>query len=450
MSKHRLLGYNQRLPDAWVEPIQEFISTYVSPNFKLTLASATSVQVTAAADNDQVAIGISGKWRYNVATVNRSHPGGAAAIYDVWVVTTDNSYTGTTPETDNTVYTFDLRIVAHSATPVTGAGATFWGRKIGELTWDGAAITSIKQTTGGSGSGGGYGAGIILDFEGPEANIPPDTCVADGRYLDNVTEAEHFARVGNTWNTFGGLPAPPAGKHRVADLRGRGTVGKGDMGTGGATTPTATGARIQRAGITTLGTLMGVEYHPLVLAEIPLHGHGGTTGTEGSHTHTGTTGAGSAHSHAATGLTFVGTSGTTGTGSAHSHGVGSFTLPSHKHRINDAGESLLYRVPNGIGPSSGNDTNWSNAALTSTALTDVPEGTLPLITGTSATEAAHTHSFTPVGTLSGTTATESAHTHGFTTGAGSSHQHSITAEGGGGSHENVHPVAVVNKVVTLR
>jgi hypothetical protein len=442
LSKHRLLGYGQRLPDAFVEPIQEFISTFVSPNLSLSLLNSTTVQIVAGSDNDQVCIGISGKWRYNVVTINRAHPGGAAGTYDVWVVTTDNSYAGV-PEVDSTVYAFDLRIVTSGSSPVTGAGATFWGRKIGQLTWDGASITSITQNVGGSGGGTGYGAGIILDFEGPEANIPPNTCVADGRYLDNVANPEHFARVGNTWNNFRGLATPPAGKHRVIDLRGLHTVGLGNMGTGNASTPTVIGG-ILRSGINTLTTFMGEEFHTLLTAEIPAHQHGGSTGAEAAHTHSGTTAAGTAHSHAATGLTFTGTGGTTaGQSVDHTHsGTTGGQSADHTHQIQ----------ANATGPNSGSDGVVQDTGRT--ADHTVPTGgvsndhTHSFTSG--GVSVGHTHTFTPAGTLGGTTATESAHTHTFTTGAGTSHLHSISLEGGGGSHENVPPVGVVVKVVTLR
>lgn len=481
------MAYGDRLPLALVNPIQDFVSTYVSPNFVLSLANSTTVQIVAGVDNAVVAAGISGKWRFISATINRAHPGGVAGVYDVWVVAFDNSFAGV-PEVDSTVYDFQLRIVTSGGSPVTGSGATTFGRKVGEVTWDGAAITAIKQTVNSVFTG--YGAGIILDFEGPEANIPLNTCVADGRYLDNVTEAAHFAVVGNQWNNFRGLASPPAGKHRVIDLRRINTVGLGNMGTGNASTPTVIGG-IARSGINTLGTFMGEEFHTLITAEMPNHAHSGSTGAEAAHTHTGTTSGGSAHSHAATGLTFTGSGGTTSAGSAHAHAATGLTFTGnsvtssnvsadHTHSGTTNGESVSHTHDAGsltVGgaspfgnPTGGSGVVWGNSSSPVTGDTGpnsvdhthsfttggisanhthtvTATGT---IGGSTANESAHTHTFTPAGTLGGTTATESAHTHTFTTSAGSSHLHAISAEGGGGSHENVPPVGVVVKVVTLR
>jgi hypothetical protein len=80
----------------------------------------------------------------------------------------------------------------------------------------------------------------------------------------------------------------------------------------------------------------------------------------------------------------------------------------------------------------------------------------------------HTHSYTvfkgsdPNGPLTGastggegtgasTSDRSAAHVHAFSTGGVSAnHYHAITSEGGGGAHETVHPVAVVNSYITTR
>lgn len=440
MTEHRPLAYGDRLPVAFVNPIQDFISTYVSPNFVLSLANSTTVQIVAGVDNAIVAAGISGKWRFISATINRAHPGGGAGIYDVWIVAFDNSFAGV-PEVDSTVYDFQLRIVASGGSPVTGSGATTFGRKIGEITWDGAAITAIKQTV--NSVFAGYGAGIILDFEGPEANIPLNTCVADGRYLDNVAEAEHFAKVGNTWNNFRGLASPPAGKHRVIDLRGIDTVGLGNMGTGNASTPTVIGG-IARSGINTLATFMGEEFHTLLIAEIPSHNHSGVTGSESSHTHSGTTSSGSAHSHTATGLTFTGNSVTSsGESATHIHNDA-----GHQHSGTTNGPDLNVWVRDFLSTFNiaGVTANADEAVQTHVHTFTTDTG----FAGISSNIGGHTHTTTATGTIGGSTASESAHTHTITTGGGTAHTHTISSQGGGGSHENVPPVGVCVKVVTLR
>lgn len=142
MTKHRDLEYGDPLPVAYVDPIQEFISTYASPNFIATLQSPTTIQVVAGTDNDQVAVAINGRWRYNVATVQAAHPGGPAGSYDVYVTGSDNSYAGS-PEVDSTVYAFGLQIKATGQVP-----STVLKRKVGTVTWDGSQITKIRLTVG--------------------------------------------------------------------------------------------------------------------------------------------------------------------------------------------------------------------------------------------------------------------------------------------------------------
>lgn len=243
----------------------------------------------------------------------------------------------------------------------------------------------------------GYGAGIILDFAGPAANAPAFTVPCDGGAYTTTSQPALFARIGNTWNTFGGLPAPAGGSFRVPDLRGRGTIGLANM-SGGAP-PTLTGASITRAAASTLASLFGEEFHTLTVAEMPSHNHGGVTGTNSvDHTHTGTTGTESAdHIH----------SGNTGGDSV-----------DHQH---------VYTEPDTTGAGNGS----------SDSLTVAGPGAY-----TSGVTAFHTHAFSTGGR-------SAAHTHSFTSsGASVTHTHSVSSQGGGGAAENTHPVAVVNKVIT--
>lgn len=149
MTKHRNLDYGDRFPEAVGDALMEFISSYAGPNFKVTQANSTTLQIVAGADNDQVAVAINGRWRYIAATINASHPGGGAATYDVYVTGSDNVFTptgnppGLPPETDTTVYAFALAIRAAGSPP-----ATALYRKIGTCAWDGAAITDYAITVG--------------------------------------------------------------------------------------------------------------------------------------------------------------------------------------------------------------------------------------------------------------------------------------------------------------
>lgn len=474
-NRHRQLNYGTPLPQDWLDAIQDYIGSLLV-NFRLLIiANGTALQVPGGPGNDYVGVGIQGRWRFNQADVQGAHPGGAAGTYDVYVTASDNSFTagGPSGEIDNTNYAFGLQITSTATSPTTALK-----RRIAQAVWDGSKITRIIGLSGGlaadatqfvvlspDSSGrntvqpsadfvnltlkrlagqtsdlqrwvdennvplaqltaggifisqggvqlpsmttaqrdalppgrrppglqilntttgtvevnvgtdaapvwvptGGYGAGVILDFAGPEANIPPRTVPCDGRQIAQTAEPAAFARIGNGWNTFGGLPAPPAGFFRAPDLRGRGTIGKGDMGAGNGTTPPASGVRVQRAAAVTLAALIGEEYHTLGLAELTPHSHSGVTGAESAQ---------------------------------HTHAV---TDPTHTH----AGAYYKDYAPGGTGgpgPGPGNDAMAPIAAAST----------------------------------------------GITLGAESAqHTHAIPSDGGGSGHENVHPVAVVNKVMTL-
>lgn len=145
MSKHRFIAYQQPLPEDFLDALQEFLGSQAA-NFKLGLANPTTLRVVAGADNDQVAIAINGRWRYISATITAAHPGGAAGSYDVFVTASDNSFTAGGPagETDNTVYTFGLQILATGNVP-----STALYRKIATVLWSGTAIIQILPITAG-------------------------------------------------------------------------------------------------------------------------------------------------------------------------------------------------------------------------------------------------------------------------------------------------------------
>lgn len=148
MAKTKTFARDEVYPSWFPNAIQEYVST-IAANLELRKNSATAIEVPAGAASGQVSVGVDGRWRYRSATVTRSHPGGAAGTYDVYVVAADQNIVNTPlPFTDATNYAWDLRIVASGATPPISAGVVDVFRKIGEVEWDGAAITDVIQTEG--------------------------------------------------------------------------------------------------------------------------------------------------------------------------------------------------------------------------------------------------------------------------------------------------------------
>lgn len=228
MAKYRDLNYGDRLPESFLDALEEWLSTYVSANFKLEQASASAIQVRAGTalepgtGNGQVAIGINAVWRYITSTITRA-VSGAAGTYYVWVVANPNvfSATGSTPpEVDNTNYAFDLRVTAPNATP-SGTGAETHYRKVGEVVWDGAAIIDLRTTVK---------AGPPLAF-GTLAARPAPSFQNKGTFYYATDTGALAGSNGTTWLAVsGGAHAPthaPTGSDPInyALVNLRGTLG---------------------------------------------------------------------------------------------------------------------------------------------------------------------------------------------------------------------------------
>jgi hypothetical protein len=142
VTQHRNIDYGQRLPEAFLDAIQEYVSTLLV-NFNLTISGGTTLVVPAGIGNAQVGAGINGRWRWITSNVSAAHPAGPAGQYDVFLTASDNSFTGGAPETDNTVYTFGMVILAQGNTP-----GTALYRKVAETTWTGSAITRVVLKAG--------------------------------------------------------------------------------------------------------------------------------------------------------------------------------------------------------------------------------------------------------------------------------------------------------------
>jgi microcystin-dependent protein len=99
------------------------------------------------------------------------------------------------------------------------------------------------------------------------SSTPTGWLLCDGTAYSRATYASLFALISTTYGTGDG-----SSTFNVPDFRGRSPIG---VGTGSGLTARA------------LAATVGVETHPLVLAELPSHNH---TATDSGHTHTGTTG----------------------------------------------------------------------------------------------------------------------------------------------------------------
>lgn len=151
MQQHHTFIRDEVLPSYFANRLQDRMAPL--SNLRLRRFNATTIEIPAGANDDAVVVNIGGgRWRMVEATVQRAMAGGAAAgAYDIFVTAKDNDIRAV-PEaySDFTDYTFALAIVAAGATPAIVAGAVEIYRKVGSLTWDGAAIVpgSVVQTIG--------------------------------------------------------------------------------------------------------------------------------------------------------------------------------------------------------------------------------------------------------------------------------------------------------------
>lgn len=158
-----------------------------------------------------------------------------------------------------------------------------------------------------------------------------------------------------------------------------------------------------------LGVAVGAETHALATAELALHTHTGTTGTESvGHTHTGS-----------------GNTGDQSQSHVHSGNTGAGAGTNHDHNITTAA-SLDVGVETG-----GTGGFWWGAATTATGAENQNLG--------------HTHPFT-----TGAASNGHVHAYAFTTsGASATHTHSITTNsaGSGTAHNNMQPTTFAFRVM---
>lgn len=299
MTKHRALVYGATIPQDWLDGIQEFISTYISDTAVVTVLNSNTVQIAAAADNGQVCIGLSGRWRWITSAVNAVHPGGTAGTYNLWATAADNSFTIGPPEIDNTIYTFSIAILAVGSTP-----ATALYRQIGTVQWNGTKVTDANLLGDDPATRGSMMPGDLI-FSA--AATRPGALLADGSAVSRTTYAALFNLIGTTYGAGDGSTT-----FNLPDYRGRVIVG---VGTGTGLTARA------------LAATGGLETVTLSAAQsgVPAHTH-----PSGS-TLTGTTATGS-----------------TGTGSTGTGSTGTGVVSPASNPVNTGGASARHTHPNGL------------------------------------------------------------------------------------------------------
>ena len=162
-NRYRDFAPQSVLPSTWTDAVEDVLSGHAGGNLKLTVASATTIQATGGTDQDRATLVIGGKPRWVEANVVAT-VSGAAGSKDVWATTGPDSFTiDNGDETDTTDHAFGLKI---GGTP-SGSGAETHFRKIGEVDWDGAKITGLRQLFG------PWATAHTVAAVGQNADVPP-------------------------------------------------------------------------------------------------------------------------------------------------------------------------------------------------------------------------------------------------------------------------------------
>lgn len=369
---------------AWLNLMQEMLAAYVAPNFTLETQSTTVLRVPAGDDHGSVAIAIGGQLRRRDtnATVTVTGGAGTKSVY-------------ATADSDDDLFALEVT----SGTP----SATLY-RKIGEVDWDGAAITEVRPgfplvpSSGPPVIAGVVPIGAMVPYTGvtsPDANF----AICDGTPVLRASYPEYTALQEAQGFPFG--PGDGSTTVGIPDMRGRSPIGLG----------AASPANVMGSAF---GSLNHTHTNPST-SEAGNHSHTqGDTGSSGSHTHSNpnTSSAGS-HSHTLT-------SGATSPTGSHSH---SFTT----------------------GGPSGSAQNSGASVATAANLSHTHSGT----TGSGGS---HHHTIDTSMSSSGS----HSHTQG-STGSSGSHTHSNPATGSAGAHthtqgatgSNNHPSLVTTWLIRL-
>jgi hypothetical protein len=216
MSKHRDFSTGDQLPAGWLDALNELLGTMVSRNLRITSANATTLQVVAAPGNGQVGLSITGKWRFNSATITAAAPANAAGTYPIYFTSRVNN------DAQEDAGTFDYSFGMKLSTVPSGSGAEAIFRSAGEYTWDGSVITSwwldpqypLDQQAGPDWVPGDLKHSLQAADHGGWA-------LCDGRSILRALYPALFAIIGTTYGAADG------GHFNLPDYRGRSLYGKG-------------------------------------------------------------------------------------------------------------------------------------------------------------------------------------------------------------------------------
>lgn len=202
-SRNRTFARQEIFPSYIFNRLQDRLGPLT--NLRLRRVNATTIEAVADTGDDAAVISIEGRWRFVEAPVQRAAPGGAAGVFAIFAVATDNDVVAS-PEanTDETVYDFDLRIVADGSTPALLAGEVEIFGRIGRLTWDGAAITDVRQEVGVV--GGPQLADDVLDrlFVSGALDDRPDASAVNAGLVFADEFGTHWRSDGASWLLAGG------------------------------------------------------------------------------------------------------------------------------------------------------------------------------------------------------------------------------------------------------
>ena len=259
-------------------------------------------------------------------------------------------------------------------------------------------------------------------FAAPEA-IPPGWIECDGRELSRAAHAALFSVIGTRYGAGNGSTT-----FNIPDANGTAIYGR-DNGKGRLTGAGGLGGNVGDRG--------GSETVTLSEAQMPSHGHGGSTGNAGGHDHGGGTGQAGQHNHGGStgGAGGHNHNGTTGGAGSHSHGGTTSSGGGHFHNLGHnklaiyGGGGGLTAVSEMYPPSNGNSIGSTDGAgdHQHTVATD--------------SVGDHSHNFTTsgVGDHAHTIGGDGNHAHTIPGVGDHNHTLNIANAGGGQAHSNMPP-----------